>query len=349
MKKWLAFILLAFGAAFVLWLWHELRSPYQGYSGRLVLVIRKHSGAGQVTDELVRQGVVSERLPFLLLYALGRRHDQTLKFGEYLFDRPLSATQVYDKLARGEVYLHTVVIPEGSNRYDMARIFHRELGLDQKEFLTATRPTAGIRDLDPNAPSLEGYLFPDTYRFPQGIPAGQVVQTMLSRFRQVYALDIRPALSSNTTSLHNVMTLASLVEKETPVATERPLIAGVFMRRLKKRMLLQSDPTVIYAAERAEGGTDQFKSTITEQDLALPSAYNTYLHAGLPPGPICSPGLASIRAALNPAPGKALYFVSNNHGGHVFANTLVQQNRNVARYRRERKTLRERQGVNPHP
>ncbi len=340
MKKRLAVVLLAFAAGCGIWLWHELRIPYKGYSGRLVLVVQRHAQADQVADELLRHGVISERLPFLLLYTLGRRRHQTLKFGEYLFDRPLNATQIYEKLARGEVYLHTVVIPEGSDRYDMARIFQRDIGLDPRAFLAATRQTAEIRGLDPRAPTLEGYLFPDTYRLPRGISAGEVVETMLRRFRGVYASDIRTALSSDTHSLHEVITLASLVEKETPNPSERPLIAGVFFRRLQRGMLLQCDPTVIYAVERTEGGSDAFNGPITGQDLVLPSPYNTYLHRGLPPGPICSPGLASILAALHPAPGKALYFVSNNHGGHVFADTLAQQNRNVARYRREREALR---------
>ncbi len=337
MRKWLLIIplVIVFGAG--AWLAKELYIPYRGYQGRLVLVVPPGARAPRVADLLVQSGVLPHRFPFLFRYWAGRWHHETLKFGEYLFDRPLSASQVYWKLVRGEVYLHAIVIPEGSDRFDMARIFQREIGLNPKRFLAATGNPDLIRDLDPEANSLEGYLFPDTYRFPRGVPTSQVVETMLARFRQKFDVHIRQDLPSPSGNLHQIITLASLVEKETPDPQERPMIAGVFLRRLQKGMLLQCDPTVVYAVRlnQTAGLSDPFNGPITQSDLLNPSPYNTYVHAGLPPGPICSPGMASIEAALHPAPGSALYFVSNHHGGHYFADTLAEHNRNVVRSRRE--------------
>jgi UPF0755 protein len=376
-------LLLVLGAAAVglSWLAYDLRSPYRGYAGNIFAVIEPGSSASQVAELLVARGVLRHRLPFLVRYWAGRpRH--TLRAGEYLFDRPLRPIDVYRKLVQGDVYLHTVIIPEGSDRFDIARILNLRLGIDPDQFLRTTQQTMVIHDLDPQAPSLEGYLFPDTYRFARGVSAATVVMTMLARFRHILATrfakqgpsptpDSPPPLGRGTSasphdphppsgrggkasafdsppqsergarceeapSLHDIITLASLVEKETPEASERPLIAGVFERRLERGMPLQSDPTVIYAAQlnhRAIG-------PITQSDLEFDSPYNTYRHAGLPPGPIANPGEASIRAALHPAGGDALYFVANNQGGHVFARTLAEHQRNVSRYRRELAALR---------
>lgn len=320
------------------WMAYELYRPFRGYPGRMIVTVNPGTHVQEVAEALVNRGVIADRLPFLLRCWWGRQQHETLKYGEYLFDHPLSASQVYQKIARGEVYLHAVVIPEGSDRFDMMRIFEREIGLDPRAFLSATRKTSSIRNLDPKAPTLEGYLFPDTYRFPRGVSVSRVIQAMLDQFRHVWNSRILPQTAEGTANLHEVMTLASLVEKETPDPKERPLIAGVFTRRLRLSMPLQCDPTVMYAARLTQQSADPAAGPITGSDLHLDSPYNTYSHAGLPPGPICSPGLASILAALHPAPGKALYFVSNNHGGHVFAATLWEQNRNVAHYRNQLKS-----------
>jgi UPF0755 protein len=337
MRKWVLLLPIAAVLAVSGWTAYELYRPFRGYAGRVVVVIKPGTHVEGLADELVRQGVLAHRLPFLFRYWWGLRRRETLKYGEYLFDRPLNALGVYDKILRGHVYLHSVVIPEGSDRFDMARIYGHEVGLNPQAFLAATRQTALIRDLDPNAPTLEGYLFPDTYRFPRGVSASRVARTMVDRFRQIWNARIAPLQAQVGANPHDVITLASLVEKETPNPAERPLIAGVFTRRLRLGMPLQCDPTVIYAIRLDSGPGDAAAGPISEADLQLNSPYNTYAHPGLPPGPICSPGLASIVAALHPAPGKALYFVSNNRGGHVFANTLAEQNRNVARYRSELK------------
>jgi UPF0755 protein len=352
------------------WLAFDLFSPFRGYAGNIFVVIEPGSGASQVAELLVARGVLKHRLPFLARYWVGRpRH--TLRAGEYLFDHPLRPIDVYRRLVQGDIYLHTVVIPEGSDRFEIARILNLRLGIDPKQFLRTTQQTMPIHDLDPHAPSLEGYLFPDTYRFARGVSAATVALTMLVRFRHILATRLAGQVPSPTpesppqlgrrgraptagsspqrgmganaptpgsspqrgreANWHDVITLASIVEKETPEASERALIAGVFERRLERRMPLQSDPTVVYAARLAFHPI----GPITQSDLEFDSPYNTYRHAGLPPGPIANPGLASIRAALNPAGGDALYFVANNHHGHVFARTLAEHQRNVSRYRRE--------------
>ena len=369
MRRQLLLLVLVTAAPAISWLAFALLSPYRGYTGNNLLEIQSGLRASQIADLLVARGVLRHRWPFLLRYLAGRpRH--SLRAGEYLFDRPLRPIDVYRKLVQGDVYLHSIVIPEGSDRFDMARILNQRLGIDPAQFLEDTQRAGAIRDLDPEAPSLEGYLFPDTYRFPRSTSAEAVVNAMLARFRHIIAtrfadqglsptpdppqsgsgagtptadspLQSGRGARSGVKSWHDVITLASLVEKETPEASERPLIAGVFLRRLKSGMPLQSDPTVVYAA-RLESRPI---GPITESDLELDSPYNTYRHAGLPPGPIANPGEASIRAALHPAGGDALYFVANNQGGHVFSRTLAEHQRNVARYRRALVASRRNQAV----
>ncbi len=325
-------VLLILGAG---WIARDLYQPYRGYSGNLLLEIPAGSDAVIVTEMLVLHGVLAHRLPFFLRYAVSRSH-RRFRAGEYYFDRPLRPIDIYRKLIQGDVYLYPVVIPEGSDRYDIARVMKERLGIDPAAFLRVTENTSLIRDLDSQAPSLEGYLFPDTYRFAKGVTAATVAATMLARFRRVIATKFPGEFPPGSTKLHDVVTLASLVEKETPDSAERPMVAGVFTRRLEKGMLLQCDPTVIYALrlDREPAGT------LTSTELHMDSPYNTYLHAGLPPGPIANPGLASLQAAVHPADDPSLYFVSNPHGGHIFAKTLAEHQRNVSRYRREVAALR---------
>jgi len=337
MMRWLVGLLLIAGLAFVGWEVRDLFRPYQRYSGSVLVSLDPGTRAPQAARLLVSRGVLAHQLPFLMLHALARMRRQRIKAGEYQFERPLRPIDVYRKLARGDIYLHTVVIPEGSDRFDMARILHQQMGIDAAMFLRLAADPSPIRDLDPKASSLDGYLFPDTYRFPRGVTAERVVETMLARFRHVIASRFRGDFSQSPLTLHEAITLASLVEKETPQASERPLIAGVFARRLERGWDLQCDPTVVYAARLGSrsGDVDLVDTPITESELQLDSPYNTYRNRGLPPGPICSPGEASIRAALAPAGGGSLYFVSNAHGGHVFAKTLAEHQRNVAAYRKE--------------
>jgi len=339
MKRRLVILAAVLALAALLWVVRELYRPYRGYSGSQLVVIEPGTHATAVAGLMVASGVLAHRLPFLCRYWIGRpRH--SLKAGDYLFDRPLRPVDVYRRLIQGDVYLHPVTIPEGSDRFDIGRILQQRLGLNAAEFLRATEQTAPIKDLDPQAPTLEGYLFPDTYRFARGVSATNVVATMVARFRRVLESKFRAELPPSSPRLHDLITLASLVEKETPEPSERPLVAGVFVRRLEKGMPLQCDPTVVYAAHLSHRPI----GPITEGDLDFDSPYNTYRYAGLPPGPIANPGEASIRAALHPGAGQALYFVSNNHGAHVFARTLAEHQRNVSRYRKGVAALRQNVG-----
>jgi UPF0755 protein len=315
------------GAAWGVW---DFYQPYRGFAGREMVEIPPSTGAPAIADLLVARGVLAHRWPFLARYWMGR-HRRRLKAGEYLFDRPSRPLDVYRKLVSGDVYLYSVVIPEGSDRFDIARILAERVAIEPANFMRRTEQTSPIHDLDPEAPTLEGYLFPDTYRFPRGVTADTVIATMLARFRHMMQTRFRDEIGSGTGNLRHVVTLASLVEKETPDPAERPVVAGVFTRRLQEGMLLQCDPTVIYAARLA----DRPVGTIRASDLNFDSAFNTYRRAGLPPGPIANPGEISLRAAFHPAAGDALYFVSNNHGGHVFSRTLAEHQHNVALYKHE--------------
>jgi UPF0755 protein len=313
------------------WLAWNLFQPYLGHSDKEIVEVAPGTGTVAISELLVSRGVLSSKWPFLARTLIGRARHRRLKAGEYLFDHALSAEDVYRKLAAGDILLHTVVVPEGSDRFDIARILSDTLAIDPTDFLSRTEKTSLIHDLDPKAPTLEGYLFPDTYRFPSHVGASAVIATMVSRFRHVMQAKLQTDLASASNDLHTAVTLASLVEKETPDPAEKPIVAGVFSKRLEKGMLLQCDPTVIYAARLAgRSGT-----VIHASDLTFKSPYNTYVSPGLPPGPIANPGEGSLRAALHPASGEELYFVSNNHGGHLFAKTLEEHERNVARYRRE--------------
>ena len=333
MKRKLAACLLALCVAGAAWGAWNLYRPYRGWGVPALVEIPSGTGATAIADLLVTRGVLAHRWPFLARYWMGRPHHHLLKAGEYLFDRPLRPVDVYRKLVLGDVYLHPVVVPEGSDRFDIARILSDRMAVNPDEFLRRTEQTSLIRDLDPQAPSLEGYLFPDTYRFPRGVTAETVIATMIARFRQVLHTRFPDEMASQAGDLHAVVTLASLVEKETPNPAERSVVAGVFTRRLEKHMLLECDPTVIYAARL----TGRAIGAIRTSDLSFASPYNTYVHAGLPPGPIANPGESSLRAAFHPAESDMLYFVSNNHGGHVFSKTLAEHQHNVASYRRELK------------
>jgi UPF0755 protein len=315
------------GAAWLAW---DLYQPYRGYADREMLEIAPGTGVPDIVDLLVSRGVLAHRWSFLARYWVGRSRHR-IKAGEYLFDRPLRPIDVYRKLVAGDVYLYPVVIPEGSDRFDMARILAERLAIDPAEFLRRSQQTSLIRDLDPAAPTLEGYLFPDTYRFPRHVTADTVIATMVARFRHVVQTRLHDEFAAEPAKLHSVVTLASLVEKETPDPAERAVVAGVFTRRLADGMPLQCDPTVVYAARLA----GRSPGVIHVSDLKFDSPFNTYLHGGLPPGPIANPGESSLRAAFHPAEGAELYFVSNNHGGHIFSQTLAEHQRNVARYRRE--------------
>ena len=300
-----------------------------GSENEIFVEIAPGSSSSQIGEQLERSGVIHSRYGFDLVRLWKRG---VLKAGEYRFDHPVPVTEVYARIARGDVYTLPVTIPEGATRFDIAARVEQAGLVNKEEFLAATtQDTPLITDIDPQAHNLEGYLFPDTYRFPRKATASHIVATMVRRFRSV-AAQIGLGNGSSPQSVHAVVTLASLVERETAVNAERPMVASVFNNRLAKNMPLMTDPAVIYGLQLA----GKWRGAIYQSDLAYDTAYNTYRHAGLPPGPIANPGLPSLRAALNPAQTDFLYFVAagaDPHGKSRFAATLEEHNKNVASYR----------------
>lgn len=306
----------------------RVNEPFKGYaeSERFVDVT---SGAGPTTigQRLVDAGVVRDPLTWrIALWVSGRARE--LKAGEYRFDRPMSAMEVADKIARGDVYRRLVTFREGLTILEMSTVYE-QAGLGKGEdFRKAARDVTLIRDLDPDAPDLEGYLFPDTYSLRRETPAATLVTQMANAFTKVFTDAMRESATTHGMTVREAVTLASLVEKETAIAGERPMVAAVYWNRRKLKMPMQADPTVIYAMQRA----GNYSGNIRKEDLQMDSPYNTYRYPGLPPGPIAAPGKASLEAAVNPAPVDYLYFVSRNDGSHVFAKTLDEHNRNVQQW-----------------
>lgn len=279
----------------------------------------------QIATQLKQQGIIRSEYAFLGLYF---ERGRTLKAGEYRFDHPAPMTEVWDRMRRGDVFTITVTIPEGSNIFDIGqRLQSAGLGTQAAFVQAAKQGTSLIADIDRTAPSAEGYLFPDTYHFKRHTTAQEMMAAMVGRFRQ------QAVLLGLATDYHRTVTMASLVEKETPIDNERPLVASVFANRIEKGMPLETDPSVIYAA-LLEG---RYRGTIYQSDLAADSSYNTYRHAGLPPGPICNPGVKSLQAAMHPAQTDYLYFVAASadpSGQSRFSSTLDQHAKDVEAYRR---------------
>jgi UPF0755 protein len=298
-------------------------TPY-GPDHEIFVEVAPGSSTAQIGQLLEAAGIVRSRYAFDILRYWKRG---TLRAGEYRFDHPAPVTEIYARIARGDVFTRAVTIPEGSSIFDVAARLEQAGFVTQQDFLDAAVNQVGlVADLDPGAASLEGYLFPDTYYFPRKFSAVQICAAMVRRFRGVAG---QIGLKGN---VHRVVTMASLIERETAVDAERPLVASVFENRLGKKMPLMTDPAVIYGLE-LEG---RWRGAIYQSDLNRDTPYNTYLHAGLPPGPVANPGVKSLRAAMQPAQTDYLYFVAagNNPQGHsLFSRTLDEQNRNVAGYR----------------
>ncbi len=317
-------IAIALVLAFALWFGWAALLPLEPSQQTFVL-LRPGWSTRHIASDLQQQGVIRSSTAFLMLhYAKGLK---TLKAGEYKFDRPANALQVWRRLREGDVYARTVVVPEGFNMYDIAAAVEQAGLGPASDFLQAARSDVFlVRDIDPNAQSLEGYLFPDTYKFTRIDSAHEMVAAMVHRFRQ----EAQKIGLMRNPQLPRIVTMASIVEKETADPSERPLIAAVYYNRLAKNMPLGADPSVIYAALLA----GRYRGAIYESDLQFDSPYNTYRYSGLPPGPIANPGLASLEATMHPAHTDFLYFVSDNHGHHRFARDLKEHARNVAAYRR---------------
>jgi UPF0755 protein len=331
-RLFIAFIVLVLvGAAGAAWLVMSVNRPYQGYQGAEQFVeIPQGAGPAGIARRLAQAGVVRNTLAFRIAVWVtgeGRR----LQAGEYRFDHPVSARQVVEKIARGEVYLRPLTFPEGLTMRQMAELYEQKGFGTAAEFLAAARNVSLVSAIDPAAEDLEGYLFPDTYALPRRATADQLVARMVAGFQKALTPQVRQNASARGLDVRQLVTLASIVEKETGTASARPLVAAVYSNRLKIGMGLQCDPTVIYALERA----GRYNGNLTRENLLFDSPYNTYRYPGLPPGPIANPGRGSLEAAASPAAVPYLYFVSRNDGTHAFATTLEEHNRNVEEFQRK--------------
>ncbi len=292
-------------------------------------------GTAGIAEQLRQAGVIRSALAFEGLKQWESLwpppRSGSLKAGEYRFDHPASMLEVYRRLRKGDVYTLTLVIPEGYNIFDIAEaVASRGLGSRESFLAAEMQHTELIRRWSPHAASLEGYLFPDTYRFSRHATPLQMLSTMVKRFGRIAeVLDLQNVKAAGGEAPSEVVTMASLVEKEVHLDTERPEVASVFENRLAAGMPLQTDPAVIYASLLR--GT--WTGVIHQSELHSDSSYNTYTHRGLPPGPICNPGFASLKAALHPAHTNFLYFVANAQGATRFSETLQEHQANVAAYR----------------
>ncbi|MCB2184750.1 MAG: endolytic transglycosylase MltG [Desulfobulbaceae bacterium] len=322
--KWLclSLVLCAAAVAFVFWVrsyGHQV-SPVQQ---ERVVNIPAGSSFRSIKKTLIAQQIIANDFRFDLLVKMNGAASR-LKAGEYLFAPGLSHNEIIAKLVKGDVAYRSLTIPEGANIFQIGELLARQFSFDFDAFMQLIRDPEFVSSFGLHVPSLEGYLFPETYFVARHQSLEQVVGMMVRRFQKVYA-EIPPPEESVTAIIqttHQVVILASIVEKETAVADERPLVAAVFLNRLKKKMKLQADPTVIY-------GIDDFNGNLTRKDLQTPSPYNTYTARGLPAGPIANPGKEALQAVLHPAGVDSLYFVAKKDGTHHFSRTLREHNRAV--------------------
>jgi UPF0755 protein len=310
------------------WAYDRVNTPYKSFAGDEVFVeLPAGSSVSGMASRLAEAGVVRDRLTFRLAARISG-NERRLQAGEYRFAAAATPWEVVDRLSRGDVYAHAVTFPEGLTIREMAQVFGETPLGSAEEFLDAANAPALIASVDPGARSLEGYLFPDTYSLARRAGAEAMIRAMVARFERTFDAPRRAQAEARGMTPREVVTLASLVEKETAVPAERPTVAAVYLNRLRIGMPLQCDPTVIYAMMLA----GRWKGNIGRADLQIDSPYNTYRYRGLPPGPIASPGIGAIDAVLAPADVPYLYFVSRNDGTHVFASTLAEHNRNVAEW-----------------
>ena len=321
MRKILIILLLAvFGA--LGWLAWAVFTPVTPMGQKFVL-LRPGYSTRKIASELKAAGVIENERAFLIWHSFHRK--RSMKAGEYLFEKTATLADIHDRLAHGDIFVHTVVIPEGYTMFDIAQAVEQAGLGSQEEFLrVAMSGTDLIQDVSPEARSLEGYLFPDTYEFTRTQSVREIVAVMVHHFRQVAnAIGL-------TSEVHPTVIMASIVEKETANANERPMVASVYYNRLTKRMALDADPSVIYAELLA----GVYQGALHHADLQVNSPYNTYRYPGLPPGPIGNPGRSALEAAMHPAKSDYLYFVSDGQGHHRFARNLQEHNKNVTAYRR---------------
>jgi len=323
---WLLFIAALAAAGWLAW---ALLTPVEPPAQTFVLLHPGYS-TRRIAAELKSAGVIRSEQAFILWHYIHR--GRSLKAGEYLFDKPANIIDLQKRLRRGDVYFHTVVVPEGFTMFDIARAIEAAgLGPAADFLKVAQSDTALIADLAPGAPSLDGYLFPDTYEFSRMQTMQDLAAAMVKQFRQVaHQIGLISDSGNPGADIANTVIMASIVEKETSVADERPLVASVYYNRLAKNIALDADPSIIYA-ELLAGA---YPGALHHADMQFPSRFNTYKHPGLPPGPIGNPGKSALEAAMHPAQSDYYYFVADAQGHHRFARTIEEHDKNVAAYRR---------------
>jgi UPF0755 protein len=330
---WLILIAVVAAAGWLAW---ALLIPVDP-SGPTTVLLHPGYSTRHIAHELKSAGVIRSERAFVLWHYYHR--GRSLKAGEYLFDKPVNIIEVQQRLRRGDVYFHTVIVPEGFTMFDIARAIEAAgLGPADEFLKVAQTNTNLVSDIDPHAHSLEGYLFPDTYQFTRMMSMQEMAAAMVKQFRQVATqiglisgpYNVVADRTDSDYSLHEVVTMASIVEKETSVPEERSMVAGVYYNRLMKHIALDADPSIIYAELLA--GT--YQGALHHADMSVKSPYNTYHNAGLPPGPIANPGRSALEAAMHPAQNDYYYFVADAQGHHRFARTMEEHNKNVIAYRK---------------
>jgi UPF0755 protein len=332
LARWLLVVgLLGLAAALALGLWvgRSLTRP-AGPEEPATVEIARGATAAEILADLERRGLIADAR-LARVYLAWARDGAPLQAGEYRFTGPAALPAVLDRLIRGDVVLHPATVPEGLTLEETAAALAAAGAGEEAALREAMRDPAPMADLDAEAVTLEGYLFPDTYHFARGTPPTVVAATLVAAFRARWERELRPRLPADGPTLRELVTLASIVEKEARRPEERPLIAGVYANRLRQGIALYADPTIIYALKLA--GT--WDGNLRRDHLEMDSPYNTYRVGGLPPSPICSPGAASLEAAAAPAAVPYLYFVSRNDGSHAFASTLAEHQANVRTWQRE--------------
>jgi UPF0755 protein len=336
----LIFLLILSGGVFALWVRKTVTTPVEHASADRIVTIDPGTGTQGIVGRLAEAGVVPHPLA-LKIYLRITGRGGNLKAGDYKFPSPISPLQALEKIRRGEVDLERVTIPEGYNRFDIAETLAEKTGkASLEEFLHLMEDQTPIEAVAPTARNLEGYLFPDTYNYNSKTTAADLIRAMVARFDEVFTPEMSARANQLGLTGHQAVTLASIIEKEAKVPDERPHMASVFFNRMKRGMPLASDPTFIYAAILA-GDYDGNPNQLRYRNRF--SSYNTYLVSGLPPGPIASPGRASLEAALHPDDTDDLYFVVNGTGGrHKFSRTAAEHEAAVEEYRRQQRELQQR-------
>jgi UPF0755 protein len=299
------------------------KSPNTAFVEQLV-VVQSGQRFKTLSTLLHQKGVILYPLKFRL-FARIKGYDKRVKAGEYMLSSTMTPKKILETMVDGKVHLHRLTIPEGYNLRQIAQAVDNAGFASETDFLKAADDPGFVHAKGIDAKTFEGYLYPDTYYFPRGVTPENIISAMVKRFWSVFKPEWEERAKTLGMTIHQVITLASIIEKETAVADERPIISSVFHNRLKRNMRLESDPTVIY-------GMGDYNGNITRKDLERPTPYNTYTMKGLPPGPISNTGAKAIEAALYPADGKFLYFVSRNNGTHYFSTNFKDHSRAVRKY-----------------